>query len=97
MRHADLRRAVEETAGPVSQKIMTQDLRDLERDGLLTRTAVIGKVPNVRYSLTSIGLQLRPIIEDMVQWGYRHELTQTGSVREPACVLGDRTIHSSPA
>lgn len=97
MRHAELRRAVEKTAGPVSQKMLTQDLRDLERDGLLTRIAVMGKVPNVRYSLTSIGLQLRPIIEDMVHWGYRYELTRTGIVGEPTCVLGDRIIHSSHA
>ncbi len=83
------------TAGPVSQKMLTQDLRQLERDGLLFRTVIAGKVPNVRYSLTGIGLQLRPILERMVQWGYHYELTRNGYVRQPACVLGDSAIHPS--
>src|SRR5579871_5300911 len=66
-RHAALRRAVQHSAGPVSQKMLTQELRALEFDGLLIRTVTPGKVPNVRYRLTSIGLQLRPILQAMVQ------------------------------
>ena len=94
-RHAELRHAVGETAGPVSQKMLTQELRNLERDGLLVRTVTPAKVPNVSYRLTDIGLQLRPILEGMVRWGYKHELTRTGSVRQPTCLLGESIIHHS--
>ena len=96
LRHAQLRRAVAETAGPVSQKMLTQELRDLELDGLLLRIVTPGRVPNVSYRLTHIGLQLRPILEIMVRWGYAYEQTRTGSVCQPTCLLGDSTIHHSP-
>jgi len=91
-RYAALRRAVEQSAGRVSQKMLTQELRALERDGLLLRTVTPGKVPNVRYRLTSIGFQLRPIMEAMVQWGYHYEFSKTGSVVQPTCLLAENLI-----
>jgi len=93
-RHAELRRAVQQSAGPVSQKMLTQELRALEVDGLLIRTVIPGKVPNVRYRLTSIGLQLRPILEAMVQWGYGYEINRTGNVIQPSCLLAEDLIYS---
>ena len=93
-RYAELRRAVQQSAGRVSQKMLTQELRALEVDGLLIRTVIPGKVPNVRYKLTGIGLQLRPILEAMVQWGYGYEINRTGSVIQPSCLLGEDLIYS---
>jgi DNA-binding HxlR family transcriptional regulator len=93
-RYAALRRAVQNSAGPVSQKMLTQELRALEGDGLLLRTVTPGKVPNVRYRLTSIGLELRPILEAMVQWGYHYELNKTESVRQPTCLLAEDLIYA---
>jgi DNA-binding HxlR family transcriptional regulator len=93
-RYAALRRAVQQSAGFVSQKMLTQELRALELDGLLIRTVTAGKVTNVRYRLTSIGLQLRPILEAMVQWGYHYEVSKTGSVVQPVCVLAGDVIYA---
>lgn len=93
VRYAALRRAVQQTAGPVSQKMLTHELRALESDGLLIRTVTPGKVPNVRYRLTSIGLQLRPILEAMVQWGY-YEFSKTENVQQPACILAEDLIYA---
>lgn len=92
LRHAELRRAVAETAGPVSQKMLTQELRTLEQDRLLIRIVTPGKVPNVRYKLTPLGLQLQPILKSMVVWGYDYELDFTGAIQTPSCLLGERTI-----
>ncbi|WP_114210141.1 winged helix-turn-helix transcriptional regulator [Acidisarcina polymorpha] len=94
-RHSELRRSVESSAGPVSQKMLTQELRTLERDGLLFRSVTPGKVPNVRYGLTNIGLELRPILESMVRWGYDYELNRTCSVTQPTCLLGDEMLKAS--
>lgn len=94
VRHAELRRAVQNTAGPVSQKMLTQELRSLEQDGLLTRTSTPGKVPNVSYKLTSSGQQLQPILEAMVLWGYQYELCRTGRVLQPTCLLAEVVIQA---
>ena len=93
-RYAALRRAVQHTAGPVSQKMLTQELRALEFDGLLIRTVTLGKVRNVSYRLTSLGLQLRPILEAMVQWGYHYEFSKAGIVLQPACLLAEELIYA---
>ena len=93
-RYAELRRAVQQSAGRVSQKMLTQELRALEVDGLLIRTAIPGKVPNVRYRLSDIALQLRPILEAMVQWGYEYEFVRTGRVIQPSCLLAEDLIYS---
>ena len=63
-RHSELRRDI---AG-VSQKMLTQTLRDLERDGLVTR-AVTPSVPvRVDYALTDLGEGLRRVVQPLKQW-----------------------------
>ena len=60
----------------ISQKILTQNLRSLETDGLIIRE-VFAEVPlRVEYSLTELGFSLKPIIEAMIEWGeaYRAKL-----------------------
>jgi DNA-binding HxlR family transcriptional regulator len=64
MRYSQLSRRL---AG-VSQKMLTQTLRSLERDGLLTRT-VIPTVPvTVTYELTDLGLSLHHLMRDVKEW-----------------------------
>ena len=52
----------------VSQKMLTQQLKELEKDGLISR-AVYPKVPpRVEYSLTELGQSAFPILETMYSW-----------------------------
>lgn len=52
-----------------SAKILTQQLRELEDDGLLTRKVYPVVPPKVEYSLSEFGYSLRPILEAMYAWG----------------------------
>lgn len=53
-------------------KMLTQQLRELEKDGLIRRTVYPVVPPKTEYSLTDFGRTLSPIIEAMQQWGNTH-------------------------
>jgi DNA-binding HxlR family transcriptional regulator len=53
----------------VTQQMLTVQLRELERDGLVHREVYREVPPRVEYSLTPIGRQLQPVFERMVAWG----------------------------
>ena len=53
----------------ISQKVLTDSLRSMEADGLLTRTVYPEVPPRVEYTLTELGYSLRPILEAMRVWG----------------------------
>ena len=63
-RFGELRREV----GGVSQKMLTQTLRGLERDGVVVRTVYASVPPKVEYSLTSLGRTLVHILEEIRKW-----------------------------
>lgn len=67
-RFAELRRSIE----GISQKMLTQTLRSLERDGLLTRTIYPEVPPRVEYSLTPLGRTLVEPIQAVVAWAETH-------------------------
>ena len=53
----------------VSQKVLTQKLREMESDGLINRVAYAEIPPRVEYSLTEIGRKFQPVIAAMQTWG----------------------------
>lgn len=57
----------------ISQKVLTQQLRAMEEDGLVTRKVYAEVPPRVEYSLTEVGSSLRPILDSMWAWGERYQ------------------------
>ncbi len=53
----------------VTQKMLTQQLRDLEANGLINRKVYPQVPPKVEYSLTEIGCSLVPVLQEMNKWG----------------------------
>lgn len=79
MRFGELRRSV----GNVSQKVLTSNLRQMERDGLVHRKVYAEVPPRVEYSLTETGRSLRPVIEAMRDWGVSYQ-ARHGKEEHPA-------------
>lgn len=67
-RFSELRRNVE----GISQKMLTQTLRDLERDGLVERTIYAEVPPRVEYALTPLGITLCTPIASLGEWAIAH-------------------------
>ena len=60
----------------VSQKMLTQTLRNLERDGLVKRTVFAEQLPiRVDYELTKLGLSLVPVVYEVTSWAEKNILT----------------------
>ena len=53
----------------ISQKVLTDSLRSMEADGIITRTVFPEVPPHVEYALSPLGESLRPIINSMAAWG----------------------------
>ena len=53
----------------ISQKVLTDSLRSMEEDGLITRTVYPEVPPRVEYALSDLGQTLKPILDSMVEWG----------------------------
>lgn len=53
----------------ITQKMLTQQLRELERDGLIHREVYRQVPPKVEYSLTPLGKSLEPVLKAMHDWG----------------------------
>ena len=68
-RFNELRRDLE----GISQKVLTDSLRSMEEDGILTRTVYPEVPPRVEYALSGLGQSLRPIIEAMAEWGQNYK------------------------
>ena len=56
----------------VTQKMLTQQLREMERNGLVRRQVFAQVPPKVEYSLTDLGTSLEPVVEAMCRWGEAH-------------------------
>ena len=60
----------------ISQKVLTDSLRSMEADGIITRTVYPEVPPRVDYSLTELGKSLKPILDSMRAWGEAYKAKQ---------------------
>jgi len=70
-----------------TKKMLTQRLRELERDNIVHRKVYPQVPPRVEYSLTKHGQSLRPILELMSAWGNRHRSRHGGNGKLSAAEL----------
>jgi DNA-binding HxlR family transcriptional regulator len=71
-RFSELRRAIDKLAH-ISQKMLTQTLRTLERDGLVKRTVFPTSPPAVEYELTELGRSLLGPIRELTVWAFESQ------------------------
>ena len=64
----------------ISQKVLTQQLRELERDGLVNRQVFPEMPVRVEYSLTPFGRKLRPVLRVLDSWSRKHVVGRKGPV-----------------
>ena len=57
----------------ISQKVLTDSLRSMEEDGIITRTVFPEVPPRVEYALSELGESMRPIIKSMETWGTEYK------------------------
>jgi DNA-binding HxlR family transcriptional regulator len=58
----------------ISRKVLTEQLRELERDGLIVRKQFNETPPRVEYSLSEMGKALSPVFDEMAVWGLKNIL-----------------------
>ena len=57
----------------ISQKVLTDSLRSMEADGIITRTVYPEVPPRVEYALSDLGESMRPIMDAMELWGTEYK------------------------
>lgn len=72
----------------ITQKMLTQQLRELEQDGLVHREVYAQVPPKVEYSLTAFGQSIIPVMHSLCQWGqsYEERFRQEAQTGQPAPV-----------
>lgn len=71
-RFGELKRSVK----GITQSMLTQQLRELEDDGLINRKIYAEIPPRVEYTLTEFGLTLSPIMQSMAKWGEEYRINK---------------------
>ncbi len=69
LRFGEIKKAI----AKITQKMLTQELREMETDGLVSRKIYPVVPPKVEYSLTAYGKSLEPILISMSNWGKKHK------------------------
>ncbi len=70
LRFGDLQKAIPHT----SKKMLTQQLKELENDGLVSRKVYPEVPPRVEYTLTDLASSLMPILNSLLNWGMDHNI-----------------------
>jgi len=87
-------------APAISQKVLVEQLREMEAHGVVRREALQQTPTRVDYIVTELGLSLRPVILTLCQWGKQHAEELEGftdedwATREPACKLQAADLNS---
>ncbi len=70
----------------ISQKVLTDSLRSMEADGIVTRTVYPEVPPRVEYALSELGESMRPVMDAMEKWGinYKNQLQTKQNSQSPA-------------
>lgn len=63
----------------ISQKVLTDSLRSMEKDGIITRTVYPEVPPRVEYALSELGESMRPIMNAMEKWGTAYKEGRVGN------------------
>ena len=74
LRTSDLKRLMPK----ITQKMLTQQLRELESDGIVKRIVYNQVPPKVEYELSEYGLSLKPILDSLCNWGETHIIKEYG-------------------
>jgi DNA-binding HxlR family transcriptional regulator len=85
-RLSELKRLVPE----ISQKVLIQQLREMEEHGLVSREIFRQVPPRVDYSATLLGLSLEPVLLALCEWGQRHAAELNELDRVADCVIRPR-------
>ena len=67
--------------GTITQKVLTSNLKSMEKNGLLIRKVYAQIPPRVEYSLTSMGYSLKPVLDSMTQWAEEYTKTMKVNVQ----------------
>jgi DNA-binding HxlR family transcriptional regulator len=67
----------------ISQKVLTDSLRAMEKDGIITRTVYAEVPPRVEYALSDLGETMRPILDAMASWGNEYKQSLAAEAAEP--------------
>jgi DNA-binding HxlR family transcriptional regulator len=67
--------ALKKSIPGLTQKMLTQQLRELEQDGIINRKVFAEVPPRVEYSFSDYGKTLQPILQAMGEWGTKHMAT----------------------
>ena len=86
-RFAELRRKIP----GITEKMLTQQLRELEADGVVSRKVYPTVPPKVEYSLTEYGRSLKRALQAICEWGQKH-MERTGATQK----LANSKAHPSP-
>jgi DNA-binding HxlR family transcriptional regulator len=77
MRYGELKKALV----AITPKMLTNQLRELEEEGLIKRKLYPEVPPKVEYSITEYGMTLKPILEAMHEWGTNHTMRNLENVK----------------
>ena len=82
---------------PISHKVLTEQLRELEADGLVLREADAPVPAPVRYRLSGYGTTVLPLVEAARIWGVEHLRRRSDAGIAPACAMASASAIATPS
>ncbi|MBY5816724.1 winged helix-turn-helix transcriptional regulator [Rhizobium leguminosarum] len=80
LRFSELEKRVE----GVNQKMLIQQLKELEKDGIVTRTVYPQVPPKVEYALSDMGIALGPSMAELIDWAFMRRDARAAASQDPA-------------